>query len=84
MHLVINAQGTVRCLYGEAIELDTLGRPAICRASRVEPTDDGRWVADLSPVGTQARLGPFRRRSDALQAERDWLESHWLLGTRDG
>jgi hypothetical protein len=24
-------------------------------------------------------LGPFDRRSDALEAERDWLERHWLF-----
>jgi hypothetical protein len=26
-------------------------------------------------------LGPFDHRSDALKAEHDWLEKHWLLGS---
>jgi hypothetical protein len=26
-------------------------------------------------------LGPFQRRSDALAAERAWLEAHWLVAS---
>ena len=33
--------------------------------------------ADLSPVGGPL-LGPFERRSDAVQAEVYWLETNWL------
>ena len=50
VQLVINADGTVRCIYVEA---------------------------DLSPVGGPM-LGPFSKRSQALNAEQDWLNSHWL------
>jgi hypothetical protein len=57
--------------------LDALGRPTILRASHVEPDQQGRWQADLSPVGGPV-LGPFLRRSEALEAERSWLEEHWL------
>ena len=39
---------------------------------------DGRWSADLAPVCGPS-LGPFALRSEALAAEREWLETHWLL-----
>jgi hypothetical protein len=80
MQLVIEPAGTVRCLYAEKLDLHALGRPSIRRASHVEPDRQGRWAADLTPVGGP-RLKPFIRRSEALQAERDWLESHWLADT---
>ena len=78
MHLVIDARGTVRAIYSEEIHLRTLGRPAIARASHVEPTPDGRWTVDLRPVVGPV-LGPFGHRSEALEAERAWLEAHWLM-----
>ncbi len=37
----------------------------------------GRWHADLSPVGGPV-LGPFGQRSAALAAETSWLDEHWL------
>jgi len=78
MELVVEPDGRVRAIYGEAIALETLGRPKIVRASVVEPDGDGRWHADLrlllGPV-----LGPFPCRSEALAAEVAWLEKHWLL-----
>jgi hypothetical protein len=77
MDLVVTAHGDVRAVYSELIELRTLGRLAIVRASRVEPTPDGRWTADLGPVGGPV-LGPFTRRSEALEAELAWLDENWL------
>ncbi|MCA9007365.1 MAG: hypothetical protein KDA70_18990 [Planctomycetaceae bacterium] len=77
MKLLISPQGTVHCVYSEAIDLATLGRLAISRGSYVEPDAAGQWLVDLSPVqGPQ--LGPFAQRSAALKAETDWLEQHWL------
>jgi hypothetical protein len=61
MLLLIDGEGSVRCLYGEAFELS----------------------ADLSPVGG-TKLGPFDRRSEALDAERVWLEKCLLGGARKG
>lgn len=76
MHLVVAPDGAVRAVYGEEIDLHALGRLAIARASHVEPTPDGRWTADLRPVGGPV-LGPRGHRSEALEAERAWLEAHW-------
>jgi hypothetical protein len=77
MRLLIEPGGRVRCLYGEAVDLASLGTLSIRRASHVEPDGDGAWWADLSPVGGP-RLGPFARRGLALEAEQTWLEEHWL------
>ncbi len=77
MHLVVAPDGTARAIYSEAIDLAALGRPSIARASHVEPDRDGRWHADLRPMLGPV-LGPFGRRSEALEAELAWLEAHWL------
>src|ERR1700676_4266953 len=76
MRLRVDPVGVVRCLYAEAIDLSTFGSLSIRRASHVEPDDDGTWNADLSPVAGP-KLGPFLMRSQALDAERTWLEAHW-------
>lgn len=78
MQLVIGPAGTVRAIYDEAIDLRSLGTLSIARGSHVEPDEHGRWIADLSPV-SGPRLGPYLRRSEALAAERAWLEAHWLV-----
>jgi len=77
MQIIIDSGGAVRCIYSEMINLAALGSPAISRASRVEPDQQGRWWADMSPVGGGV-LGPFSVRSEAIAAERSWLELHWL------
>jgi hypothetical protein len=77
MQLIIQSGGVVRCLYAETIDLATLGPLSIERVSHVEPTPDGQWLADLSPVMGPV-LGPFSQRSVALAAEAAWLHSHWL------
>ena len=78
MELLISPEATIRCLYDETLELTALGQPQIQRGSHVEPTADGQWTADLSPVSGPL-LGPFPLRSEALGAEVAWLEQHWLL-----
>ena len=77
MQLVVTPRGAVRCLYAEHFDLQSLGRPVIRRASHVEPTAEGGWLADLTPVQGPI-LGPFPCRSMALAAEQTWLEQHWL------
>lgn len=81
MHLVIDRQGMIRCLYDEVLDLPQLGRLVIQRASHVEPDAEGCWWADLAPVNGP-RLGPFARRTHALSAETTWLEEHWLERSR--
>lgn len=77
MQIVIRPDGSARCVYSEAFDLHALGRLDIARGSHVEPDPSGQWFADLSPV-SGPRLGPFSHRSDALAAEHDWLDRHWL------
>ena len=77
MDLVVAPDGRVRCVYAELIDLAARGPLHIARASHVEPGPDGRWTADLGPVGGPV-LGPFAARSSALAAEHAWLEAHWL------
>jgi len=77
MELIVSPSGKVRCVYGEAIDLASLGTLTISRASHVEPDEQGCWWADLSPVEGPV-LGPFTLRSQALDAEQCWLRSHWL------
>ena len=78
MKLLVKPDGTVKTIYDETLDLGVLGRPTIMRASHVEPGQDGHWRADLTPVGGPV-LGPYDRRSAALEAERRWLEGHWLI-----
>ena len=81
MDLLIDAAGQIRCLYDEAVDLASLGPLTIARGSHVEPTKNGQWTADMSPVDGPV-LGPYRQRTEALDAERQWLEEHWLEQAR--
>ena len=78
MELLVETSGRVRCVYGEAIDLHRIGPLSIQRGSHVEPTADGRWTADLSPVNGPI-LGPFESRAAALDAEVAWLSEYWLV-----
>ena len=70
--LVVDVGGDVRCIYDEALDLREIGKLQITRASHVEPDRDGFWWADMGPVAGPV-LGPFKNRTEALGAERDWL-----------
>ena len=72
MELVIGCDGGVKCIYDEALDLREIGKLQITRASHVEPDRDGFWWADMGPVEGPV-LGPFRNRTEALAAERGWL-----------
>jgi hypothetical protein len=80
MQVVVQPNGTIRCLYDENIDLSSFGRLSIRRASHVEPDPNGQWFADLKPMDGPI-LGPFSRRSDALTAESDWIEANGLADT---
>jgi len=81
MQIVIRSDGSARCIYSEFVDLHALGQLAIARGSHVEPDSDANWIADMKPVNGPI-LGPFIKRSDALTAEREWLEAHWLLNAK--
>ncbi|QDU98779.1 hypothetical protein [Lignipirellula cremea] len=81
MELLIETTGNVRCIYAEAVELHAMGRVTISRGSHVEPTTNGCWTADLSPVNGPV-LGPFPARTQALKAEHAWLLRHWLTPSK--
>ena len=72
LELIVNADGGVKCIYDEALDLRALGKLQITRASHVEPDAEGCWWADMAPVGGPV-LGPFGTRGEALAAERGWL-----------
>ena len=72
MELVVDAGGDIRCIYGEELDLREFGKLQITRASHVEPDAEGHWWADMGPVDGPV-LGPFRSRTEAIQAERGWL-----------
>ena len=74
MELIVDAGGDVRCIYGEELDLREIGRLQITRASHVEPDAEGYWFADMGPSGGPV-LGPYGSKSDALEAEREWLIS---------
>lgn len=67
--------GEIKTIYNERLDLRGLGPINITRASHVEPTPDGRWVADMSPIGGP-KLPACDKRSEALAAEMAWLEEH--------
>lgn len=77
-HITIRPDGTIKTIYtDDLLLLFKTGKCAISRVSSVEPTTDGRWEADLSPVGGPT-LGPFDTRTEALDAEVAYLHEHIL------
>lgn len=78
MQLVISPAGVVNCVYTDELNLASFGALEIRRGSYVEPDSNGNWHVSLVPV-QGPELGPFSKRSLALQAEITWLEEHWLI-----
>lgn len=74
----IDVEGTMHFIWDDKlVPLLEAGAGTIRRASHVEPTSQGLWGADLSPVNGPL-LGPFRTRREALDAEVAWLEENFL------
>jgi hypothetical protein len=61
MEMVLDPKGSIRCLYGEALDLSSLGELRIQHASHGKAAG-AHWYADLSPVGGP-KLGPLCGRS---------------------
>lgn len=71
----VDSEGVSFIWNDEAAALTDLGQASIRRVSHVEPTRDGQWTADLSPVDGPL-LGPYRLRRQALDAEVEWLRNN--------
>ena len=76
MDLFIAPDGAITAIYGETIDLQSLGITTITRASHVEPDENGLWFAQIIDG---PKLGPFVKRSEALAAEVDWLTENRLF-----
>ena len=70
--LVVSKTGEVRSIYQEKLDLRLLGPAQITRASTVEPELDGTWTVDLG-LSNGPRLAGYKKRSEALEAEKQWL-----------
>jgi hypothetical protein len=72
---LISPGGLVRGLYTDEVDWPALGRVRVTRASTVEfdETMQG-WVVTI--LETAERLGPFRRRAEAIEAEVAILTGH--------
>ena len=74
MQLVISG-GNIRHIYDDSLcAIADEGVAKIKRASHVEPCGN-KWYANLGPIGGPV-LGPFSKRSEALEAETQWLLDH--------
>ena len=78
IEIVITPVGQTRMVFDDRLDARMIGAIKIKRGSHVEPTTDGRWTADLSPVGGPI-LGPFDKRKEAIDAEVAWLNANWLV-----
>jgi hypothetical protein len=75
IRIKINEKG-IKFIYNDELRpLLQIGKSKIQRASHVEPTDDNKWIADLAPSGGPI-LGPFQTRTEALQAEVQWIDEN--------
>lgn len=87
--IVVAPDGALRALYDDALaELFGQGDVTIRRASHVEPTPSGKWIADMTPAIKHFKLecdnpilGPFDLRQTALDAERAWLEEKLFVAS---
>lgn len=78
--IIVRKDGTILTIYGEVLELRSLGDIHISRASHVEPDTFGNWTADLTPIGGPV-LGGFSHRSQAINQEIQWLKL-WLTSSK--
>lgn len=68
----VNDHGALTFIYSDELSfLKSLGNFKVKRASHVEPTEDGRWTAEMLDGPT---LGPFELRGEALSAEVEFLK----------
>lgn len=76
MTCIIAPDGTLQFVWSDHLAcLRELGPTSIRRASMVEPTGDGQWIADMAP-SLGPVLGPYSLHSEAIAAEREWLATN--------
>ena len=75
MELDVSPTGLVTGIYADLVDVRTLGKTTIIRASHVEADDTGQWYADIIDGPS---LGPFGKRCDAVAAEIEWLKRHFF------
>lgn len=75
MRVLIDKQGVLQFVYQEEVDLSSLGKHMICRASQVEPDADGTWYVAI--IGGITKRG-FTSRSSALRWEKDYVEAEIL------
>lgn len=68
-----NANGEAVFIYEDDHPCLELGRGITKRASHVEPTEDGMWLADMKPMNGPV-LSPTSSRSGSLVLETQWIE----------
>lgn len=76
----ITQEGALVYVYQDDHPLASLaqdGRATTARASHVEPTPDGRWQADMAPVGGPL-LPPTSARAESLALELTWIRENLL------
>jgi hypothetical protein len=83
MKMIFAPDGACRFIHNDDLADIAPGPLVIRRASHVEPTHDGRWTADLAPVGGPV-LGPYVRRGIALLAEVEWLQANDIPVPKEG
>lgn len=89
MIVLVEPTGRIVAVHSDDLaDLIDAGTSTTRRASHVEPGPAGRWTADLGPVGGPVLQGPtgdgFRLRSEALAAERRYLEAAIRVGIVGG
>lgn len=77
----VDTNGIMSFIYSDDMaDLSKEGEVTITRASHVEPDGDGKWYADMSPVGGPILSG-FSLRQEALDAEISYLNSNLFGGS---
>lgn len=73
LKLKISKSGEITYIYNDLLAgLAQNNGASIRRVSHVEPTADGKWEAQM--LDFNVTLGPFRLRSEALEAEMQFLD----------
>lgn len=80
IEIMIRPDGSIAFIHDDSVteSLKDIGKTSIKRASNVEPTEDGQWNVDMSPVGGPESLGiTFDKRADALASEVEFLKENF-------